>query len=324
MNTFGAQMPRFCAPFILGNASISFLTRFIPYCLLLLLPAGCGFLNDSKDDQEALARVYDKYLYKSELTGVGAGAATPEDSIQAVRSYIESWVRHNLMLRYAQDNLPEEEQRLNDRLRDYKESLLIYAYENELVSEKLDTTVSRAEIEKYYNENREIFLLKRDIVKLKYVVVPLSASVKLDSVRVWLKKPNDFNRPKLTGFCRDNATRFMISDTVWYNKEDLASFLPVQRFNLASALSSKSYLEVSDSGYAYLMKFDDYHAKGEDAPQDFVADEIVAILINQRKIDFISRIHKSIYDDALKNGEFEVFLDEGIKPGNNTSGPGTK
>jgi hypothetical protein len=72
------------------------------------------------------------------------------------------------------------------------------------------------------------------------------------------------------------------------------------------------------------MKFDDYHAKGEDAPQDFVADEIVAILINQRKIDFISRIHKSIYDDALKNGEFEVFLDEGIKPGNNTSGPGTK
>jgi hypothetical protein len=156
------------------------------------------------------------------------------------------------------------------------------------------------------------------------VVLPLSASVKLDSVRVWLKKPNDFNRPKLTGFCRDNATRFMISDTVWYNKEDLASFLPVQRFNLASALSSKSYLEVSDSGYAYLMKFDDYHSKGEDAPQDFVADEIVAILINRRKIDFISRIHKSIYDDALKNGEFEVFIDEGIKPDDNTSGSGTK
>lgn len=276
----------------------------------------CGFFDESsKKKEEAIARVYDKYLYKSDLAGVGSGATTPEDSIQAVRNYIDSWVRHNLMLRYAQDNLPDEEKRLNDRLRDYKESLLIYAYENELVTQKLDTVVSDAAIEKYYSENKDVFKLKQDIAKVRYIVLPLTESVKLDSVRVWMKSPNDFNRPKLLGFCKDHAARYMVSDSIWYNKDDLSSFLPVNRFNLASALNSNSYLEVADSGYGYVMKFDGYGMKGEDAPQDYIRNEIVSIIINQRKIEFMTRIRKSIYDDALKNGEFEVYIDEGIKPG---------
>jgi hypothetical protein len=53
--------------------------------------------------------------------------------------------------------------------------------------------------------------------------------------------------------------------------------------------------------------------KGSDAPVDFVRNEIAGIILNQRKIDFISKIHKSIYDDALKSGEFENYMDEGIK-----------
>jgi hypothetical protein len=225
---------------------------------MILLFAGCNFFRKSPDkNQEVMARVYDKYLYRSDLAGVGSGAATPEDSIQAVRNYVDSWIRHNLLLRYSQDNLPEEEQRLNDRLRDYKESLLIYLYENELVNQKLDTTVSVAEIQKYYDDHKEVFELKNDIVKMKYIVLPLSEQVKVDSVRKWLRNTDDFNRPKLLGFCKEHAYRYSINDSVWYNNDKLASLLPVNRFNLTSALNSKSYLEVVDSAYGYLLKFDD-------------------------------------------------------------------
>lgn len=290
------------------------LKRSLLYLLLLPFFGACGFFDESPvGDEEPVARVYNNYLYRSEMIGVGAGAATPEDSIQAVRNYIDSWIRHNLVLRYAQDNLPDEEKQLNDRLRDYKESLLIYAYEDELVSQKLDTNVSEAAVRNYYTQNKDAFILKNDIVKLRYIMLPLTASIRLDSIRWWLKNPNDFNRPKLQGFCKESATRYMISDSIWYNKEELTSLLPVSRFNLPSALSSAGYVEVSDSGYGYLIKFDAYHNKGAPAPEDYVRDEIVSILINLRKIEFISRIHKSIYDDALKSGDFEVFMDEGIK-----------
>src|SRR5690349_3041170 len=104
----------------------------ITYFILVLVVSSCSFFPSKEKKEQPIARAYDKYLYQSDLAGVGQGAATPEDSIQAVRSYIDSWIRHTVLLRYAQDNLPEEEQRLEQQLNDYKESLLIHAYESEL------------------------------------------------------------------------------------------------------------------------------------------------------------------------------------------------
>lgn len=285
--------------------------RFSAYCALALLIASCNLFNSSKEKkEEPIARVYDKYLYVSDLTGVGKGAARPEDSVQAVRNYVDSWIRHNLLLRYAQDNLPEEEKRLNERLQDYKESLLIYAYEKELLGQKLDTTVSLEEVQRYYNEHRDNFTLKTGIVQAKYIMINRSARIKLDSARSWMKEANEFTQPKLLGFCREYAVRYSVDDSTWYNKDELAALLPVSKFNAENAQFSRSYIEVPDSVYGYLIKFSDYRIKGSDAPLDFVKEEITNIIVNQRKNAFISTIHKSIYDDALKDNEFEVYLEE--------------
>jgi hypothetical protein len=285
------------------------------FFLLLLVTGGCNFFSQSpKSDERVVARVYDKYLYQSDLTGVGTGAATVDDSLAAVRNYVDTWIRHHVLLRYAQDNLPEEEQQLNDRLRDYKESLLIYLYENELVKQKLDTVISEQAIQEYYTQHREVFKLKEDIIKMRLVVLPATAAVRLDSVRVWLKKPDDYNRPQLLGFCKENAVTYRIETDQWYNKEEMTTLLPVNRFNLMAVLSARSYIEVADSGYGYLMKFDDFKATGSDAPMEYVKDEITGILINRKKIEFIQRIHQSIYDEAMKAGSFEI-VDEMVRPG---------
>jgi len=275
------------------------------------LIGSCSFFQSSKDKkEEPIARVYDKYLYQSDIAGVGGGAARPEDSIQAVRNYVDSWVRHNLMLRYAQDNLPEEEQRLNDRLRDYKESLLIYQYENDLVSQKLDTNVSEDEAEKYYNSHKDIFNLKNAIARVRYIMLSTSTKPPLDSVKAWMKNTTDYNEPKLEGFCKQYAVRYSLSDSVWYNMDELIALLPVDQFDFDKAQFARSYIEVADSGYRYLIKFNDYRIKGNDAPIDFAKQEIKNIIINQRKMAFVGTIHKTIYEDALKNGDFEVYVEQ--------------
>ncbi len=284
-----------------------FRTAFFCGCASLIFSCSS---NSVKPKEEPLAKVYDKYLYKTDLAGVGSGAARPEDSIQAVRSYIDSWIRHNILLRYAEDNLPDEEKRLNDRLKNYKESLLIYAYEKELLSQKLDTSVSEDEIKKYFEEHNETFNLKNSIAKVKYIMLKSNEKVKLDSIRKWMKNTNDFNYPKLLGFCNQYAIRFSISDSVWYNKEELVAFFPVNRFNLDNAEFNKSYLEVLDSNYAFLINFVDFRIKGSDAPIDFVRNEITNIIVNQRKMAFIGSIHKSIYEEALKNSDFTNYIEE--------------
>lgn len=281
------------------------------YIVCYLLVGSCNFFTSPQDKNEKpIARVYDKYLYESDIAGMGKGAIRPEDSIQAIHNYIDSWIRHNLMLRYAQDNLPDEEQRLNDRLRDYKESLLIYQYENDLVNQKLDTSVSEEEVEKYYSDHQDIFSLKKEIVRVKYIILPKNTSEPLDSVKAWIRNMNDYNRPKLLGFCREYAVRYSIGDSMWYNKEELTALLPADNFNFENAEFNRSYVETADSGYRYLIKFDDYRIKGSDAPIDFVKNEIINIILNQRKMAFVGRIHKNIYDDGLKNGDFEVYGEE--------------
>lgn len=284
-----------------------FRTAFFCGCASLIFSCSS---NSVKPKEEPLARVYDKYLYKTDLAGVGSGAARPEDSIQAVRNYIDSWIRHNILLRYAQDNLPDEERRLNDRLRDYKESLLIYAYEKELLSQKLDTSVSEDAIKKYFTEHNETFNLKNSIAKVKYIMLRSNEKVKLDSVKKWIKNTNDYNYPKLLGFCIEHAVRFSIGDSTWYNNDELISLLPTSRFNLNNAQFNKSYVEVLDSNYAYLINFTDYRIKGSDAPIDFARNEITNIIVNQRKMAFIGSIHKSIYEEALKSNDFKNYLED--------------
>ncbi|MEO6169297.1 MAG: hypothetical protein ABIO46_02130 [Chitinophagales bacterium] len=277
--------------------------------LLLTLLGSCNYFNSSDKKEIPIARVYDKYLYETELEGIGRGAARPEDSIEVVKNYVDSWIRHNLMLRYAQDNLPEEEKMLNEQLRDYRESLLIYLYEKELLNDKLDTVVLEADIIRYYSDHKETFELKQSISLVKYIMLRMDARVNLDSVRMWMRKITPDNYPKLRGFCNENAVRYSITDSIWYNKDELGAFLPVGKFNLENAQFNRSYLEIPDSGYAYLIKFEDSRIKGSDAPISFVREEITSIILNKRKLSFISTIHKSIYDEALKKNNFETFLD---------------
>ncbi|MEP7128178.1 MAG: hypothetical protein ABI729_04890 [Chitinophagales bacterium] len=281
------------------------------YLLIILLTflGSCSFFSDSDKEEKPVARVYDVYLYQSDLEGVGRGAARPDDSIQMVKNYVDSWIRHNLMLRYAQDNLPEEEKVLNEQMRDYRESLLIYLYEKELLNDKLDTVLNEADIVQYYGDHKETFQLKQSISRVKYIMLSMDTRIQLDSVRAWMRETTPYNYPKLRGFCNEHAVRYSISDSVWYNMDELTSFLPVSKFDLGKAQFNKSYIEVPDSGYGYLMKFEDYRLKGSDAPINFVREEITNIILNKRKLAFIGAIHKSIYDEALKKNNFETFLD---------------
>src|SRR5688500_3900936 len=93
-------------------------------CMLLiaLVATSCKRLGKNNDEAEVnpVARVYDKFLSEAELKGVGAGAATPEDSLTAVKNYIERWIRQELVLRYAKENLPEEMEEIETQVENYR------------------------------------------------------------------------------------------------------------------------------------------------------------------------------------------------------------
>ena len=56
-----------------------------------------------------VARINNKYLYKNDLKKLFRHNVSPQDSINIVKSYVDSWVKEQLMLSKAELNLTEEE-----------------------------------------------------------------------------------------------------------------------------------------------------------------------------------------------------------------------
>ena len=268
----------------------------------------CSTITNNKTEQgNPIARVYEKYLYESDVEGVGKGAAKPEDSILAVKNYIDAWIRHNLILHYAEENLSEKNTDLEKQLTDYRESLTVFYYEKELIKQKLDTVVDEQEITDYYKKYIDNFELKTAVSKMRYVMFPKSLKIKTDSATVWMKKQNEVNQSKLRNFCIDNAVKYQISDSSWFSIDELTSILPLEENNLDNAPYNKSYQTMNDSAYQYLVSFDDLKLKGNAAPMQYVRKDIINIILNKRKLAYLSTIHNSIYEDALQNKKFETY-----------------
>lgn len=280
--------------------------RFI--LCITIVSNSCSTVSKKNAEQGSpIARVYDKYLYEQDVEGVGKGAAKPEDSILAVKNYIDSWVRHNLILHFAEENLSDKNIDLEKQLTDYRESLSIFYYEKELIKQKLDTAVSEQEIKDYYEKNIDNFELKKAVSKMRYIMIPKSLKVKTDSAVTWLKKENEINQSKLQNFCLENAVKFQITDSSWFSIDELISLLPLAENNLENAPYNKSFNIMSDSTYQYLVSFDDFKLKGNAAPIQYVRKDIITIILNKRKLAYLSSIHNSIYEDALQNKKFETY-----------------
>ena len=95
-----------------------------------------------RQDEKPLARVYDKYLYPSDLADAIPVTASRRDSAKIASQFINNWVHENVLIKQAELNLSEEQLNFNEQLNSYKNSLVIYAYEQALINEKLDTSVS--------------------------------------------------------------------------------------------------------------------------------------------------------------------------------------
>ena len=137
-------------------------------CLLLL--AGCDYF-EKNSKEVVVAECYGKYLYESDLKGLVPEHTPILDSIQRVNAFIDSWVRKQVLLHQAENNLDKEALDLDKQMEEYRNSLIVYAYESQLINQKLDTVVSEDEIAAYYEQNKEDFQLRNTMVRVAYLII---------------------------------------------------------------------------------------------------------------------------------------------------------
>ena len=78
---------------------------------------------------------------------------------------MNDWIRKELMISYAEMNLSMDLLKYEKQIEDYRASLLIYAYQQELLNQNFDTVIALSEIEDYYEQYKEEFRLSKNIFK---------------------------------------------------------------------------------------------------------------------------------------------------------------
>ena len=273
--------------------------------LLMFLTVGCsGFFR--KKTERALARVHDDYLYELDLKGVIPAGTEPKDSTVLAKNFIDSWIRQRLVIQQAGKNLTNEQMDFTHQLENYRNSLVIYEYENELVKQKLDTVVMMEEIETYYDTNQQNFLLKDNIVQFQYVKLPLH-STNINQFKKLLHSDESSDKTKLAAQCERFAADYFLDDQNWLLFNDVLKQIPIKTYNQEEFLKNHREFEYQDSGYVYLVRFKDFRIKEGISPLNFEKERIRNIILNKRKIDLIRKMHEDLYEKAVKNSDFEVY-----------------
>ena len=279
---------------------VSFL--FISFILFIGSCNKPGFNNT----EPVLARVYDSYLYSSDLALLVPDGTNPTDSLELVRNYVDSWIKNQVLLYQAEKNLTVDQKDFTRQLKDYRNSLIIYKYETELINQNLDTIVKDREIEEYYDNNLKNFQLKENIVQAIYVKISSDSPRKYKIIQ-YAKSDLQRDIDSLEINCMRYAEDYQIIDNEWITFDDILNRLPMEVYNQESYLRNNKFIQLNEDNYTFLVNILDYRLRETISPLSQVRDNIKSIILNMRKKSLIRLMQQKIYDEALINKEFEYY-----------------
>jgi hypothetical protein len=273
--------------------------------LLLILFTGCnsGFFQTGED--QMLARVYDTYLYRSDIPQIVPEGTSPKDSIMIVKNFINKWIEEQLLIHAAEKSLTADQKNFKDQLENYRNSLLIYTYESHLIQNNLDTIVREDEIYRYYEENKKNFELKENIIKVHFVILK-DPPRKNNPLKRLLLSNDPADTEELETYCRKNAFNYYLEDD-WITFSELLKTIPIETYNQTIYLQNNKYVEFNDSSFYYFIRFLDFKIEESVSPLNFEKENIRKIIINKRKAQLIDKKRKDMLQQAMNTNGFEIF-----------------
>lgn len=265
---------------------------------------GCGS-GSSSSEKKILASVNDEHLYEEDVTPIIPVGLSKEDSALFVTRYIQNWAEEQLLIEEAEKDSKINKQQIEDRVEEYRRTLIYYEHVENIVASEMDTAVTEAQLRDFYKNNADNFELKDNILKASYVIAPATAK-KVDKVKKRFFSSNAKDE-LLVEFCKNEAYRCQLDDTSWISYDELAKVIPIDRTQSPDLfLRNKKTFEISDTGLVYWVKINDYKIKESISPFEFVRDEIRLILLNRRKKDFLAAYRKKLFEEALENKNVEL------------------
>lgn len=278
---------------------------FIILSGVLLLKCNKSEVSDDK----VVAQVGEKKLFHSEISRIIPLEIEEQDSLLMANDYIRKWVKQELLINKANENLTPEQKNVTKEIEEYRNSLIIYKYKNELMNQQMDTLVTQQQIEQYYNANTDNFKLNSSIVKAIYIKIPNEvANTKL--IKELVDDSLEEGTNALREYCIQYAKSFDFFNNNWVDFEIVKRNIPGEITDERQFLARNNQVELNDSIYYYLVSIQDYKLKNELAPVEYVETNIRNLILNKRKIEFLKQIEENIYKEGIRQNKFKIYTEK--------------
>ena len=282
------------------------MAKFLFILTLCTVVLACDFL-EPKNVKVPIARVNDTYLYQKDLQALISENTTKQDSVSIVANYIQRWATQQLLIDQANINLPQQQiEDYQQMVAEYRNDLFAEAYKGAIVSKLLDSTITQEEYDLFYQQNKANFTLREKIFKLRYIHLDAS----FPTISETKKKLRRFNTEDIVAL-QGSSLEYKganFNDSVWVKKETLLRKLPVIRTKESKVLKKATFSQLEDSLGVYLLKIKDVLSPNQTAPLQYIKPIIKEIILNKRTLELIKELEKDITKDAVKNKNFEVYI----------------
>lgn len=283
------------------------LARFgIAFCAgFLILGSGCGSGNEpDRSQDQLLAEVFSRQLYFSDVASMMYEGVRPADSTLIVNAYVERWVREQLLMQKAEQNIPKD-LNIDKLVNDYRESLILNNYERLLIENQLDSTVTENQLLEFYERNKDQYHLEKPIAHILFLQIKEDRP-NLTHALTWWNDPKPENLKKLTRYAKRYADRAMLADSTWMPLEDVVHMLPPGVMSENNATPGKE-IRFQDQDVTYLLKIRDIRSTLEIAPLAYIRDQATRAILHRREIDLINRVKDQLYELEIRKNNVKVY-----------------
>ena len=281
-------------------------TGYFYYLLVWMLPVSLILLSCNKREEvkyvsgkTPLVELDGNVLYQEDLLQVLPVDISEADSAQFANRYIENWLSELLLYQNAERNVRDDKQ-IEELVENYRRSLIVHEYQQLLIEQKIEQDITMQEIETFYNDNKNLFVLEEPILKGLFIKLPLSAPNQ-NSIMKLYRLRDDESYDEIEKYCIRNAPYYEFFYDYWHSVSDIEILLPSMEVSLQDYLNKNDFLEIKDDEFLYLLNVSEYLPKGSVAPIEQVENRIKRLLINNKAVSYIQKIKKDLYNSAIEN-----------------------
>lgn len=264
-----------------------------------------GACNEGPKVQgDTVARVGNRVLTSEQVARHIPSGLSVDDSATAMQRYVDQWVREQILVSQAETALPLEETAFEDEINAYRNALLLHAFKERYVNERMDTEVDEEEALSFYEANQESFTLADYAVRVLFINAPETAN--LNAVREPFAALDSTGMLDIERWCVENGAIYGLDGATWWSLSAFTKEVPMNFYRTEAQLSSRRLVEFDAEGRHYLVRFLEHALKDEVAPFAAVRDDVVEMILHRRKQQLLLAMEEQLVVKAWAEGLVEV------------------